>query len=61
MDLHALQNIAEEQKALAKSGKWDRAAFDRLLAEASKAAGDHPEMLEFLFNEAQAEWLLSYR
>jgi len=56
-DWERLRAIAVEQERLAEAGLWDRAAFERLAAEATAAARGHGEFTEFLVNAADPSWL----
>jgi hypothetical protein len=56
-DWEALKRISTERLALQDAGRWNRAEFERLLAEAKRAVNGHDEFLESLVNHADPAWL----
>ena len=57
VDLEKLQALAEEADALTATGKWDRAAFERLWAATEEASGAQGDAFEMLIFKARPEWL----
>lgn len=56
-DWSKLKAIGVEIETLQEQGAWNRAAFDRLFADAKAAVAGHDEFLEFVVNEAEQAWL----
>lgn len=56
-DWAALKRINAERLELQDAGQWNRAAFERLLAQAKEAVNGHDEFLESLVNHADPAWL----
>jgi hypothetical protein len=56
-DFEALERIGAEMESLQLRGQWTKQNFDRLLAEAKRAAHGDEEYLEFLMVDAEPEWL----
>ena len=48
----ALQAIAGRIESLKSQGKWDRAEFDKALADGREVAGGEGYLVEFIINEA---------
>ncbi len=55
-DFDRLRAIGAEAERLREEGKWTKAEFDRLFAEATEAAAGHDEFLEFLILRAKPDW-----
>jgi hypothetical protein len=56
-DWTKLKAIGAEIETPQKQGNWDRAAFERVYAQAREAAKGHEEFTEFVVNEAEQAWL----
>lgn len=56
-DFDHLAELAAEIASLKAKGAWTRAEFDRIWAEGEKAAAGHGELLEFIANEGDEDWL----
>ena len=50
-DWDRLRELAEEIEKLIAEGKWTKREYQRVLAEAEKAAHGNPEFIEFVVNE----------
>jgi hypothetical protein len=56
-DWAALHRIARQVELLKEQGQWNREQFERFRTKAVEAAGSFTQGLEFLYNEADPDWL----
>jgi hypothetical protein len=56
-DWERFQSLSAEIRELETAGTWDKDAFERILKEGEKAAKGHGELLEFIVNHADPDWL----